>query len=315
MSRLEDHPLYRPLPRSLSHRRLFLPDRTYPFLRDAADHPFLPGARRFERVNAWWLAEIAMLAYVRQTAFIEEKLNAAGFTAAEVLQAAPGDRFNTRCIWAEHRDFAVACFRGTEPGNLKDYLTDARFLPAEVGAGARVHRGFREAFGAEGIEPGLADRIEAARGAGRTIWLTGHSLGAALATLAAHRLGPVQGLYALGSPRVGNEAFWGGIAVPAYRIVNHADLVTMIPSALPGHYVHGGELKYIDRRGRLHEDIPLRAVLRDRWNWPGAHYAEVAGRWWNGEFNQIPLRSISDHSPLHYALHLWNNYAAGVVTS
>jgi triacylglycerol lipase len=315
MSRPEDHPLYRPLPRSLSHRQLFLPDRTYPFLEQAQAHPFRAEATGFERVNAWWLAEIAMLSYVRQPTFIEEKLGRAGFSRVELIEAAPGERFNTRCIWAEHRDFSVACFRGTEPGNLQDYLTDIRFLPAEAGEGEWVHRGFSAAFGAEGIAERLAARIESARESGRTVWLTGHSLGAALATLAARRWGSARGLYALGSPRVGNEAFWRAIAVPAYRIVNHADLVTMIPSAVPGRYAHGGELKYINRQGRLLDRIAMAELARDRMAWPGGHYAEVARRWWNGEFNQIPLRTISDHSPLHYALHLWNNYATGAEAS
>lgn len=310
---LPPHPLHRPIPRDLSRRRLFLPDETYPYLAGSAGHPFRPAAGGFEAVNAWWLAEISMLAYVRSGEFIRRTLERAGFPDAALIESPPGSRWNTRCIWAEQETFVIVCFRGTEPGSTRDYATDARFQSAPMGGRERVHRGFRDALEGDGVADRLSERLGAAEAAGKAVWFSGHSLGAALATLAARRHGGGKGLYTLGSPRVGNEAFWAEIRTPAFRIVNHSDLVTMVPAAFPGRYAHGGTLVYLDRWGALREAAPSAAVLADRWSWPGRHYGDVLGRWWKGELDQIPLRSISDHSPLHYAIHLWNNYVtAGV---
>jgi hypothetical protein len=76
-----------------------------------------------------------------------------------------------------------------------------------------------------------------------------HSLGAALATLAADRLPGVQEVYTFGSPRVGNAAFSRGFTDRAYREVNDADIVSKLP---PGkRYAHVGEKWLIDGSGKL----------------------------------------------------------------
>ena len=60
---------------------------------------------------------------------------------------------------------------------------------------------------------------------GCKLWITGHSLGAALATLCASRYGNVQGVYTFGSPRVGNNGFKEKLQVKIYRVVNNDDIV------------------------------------------------------------------------------------------
>lgn len=302
--------LYRPIPPDYSRRRLFLPDPDYPYFQDGSDHPYRRETHQFECLNAWWLAEMAMLAYVPDPEVVRQKLGNAGFSSIDLIESPAGSRWNTRCLWAEGKDLALACFRGTEPGNPRDYATDLKVLTSSIDRKIRVHRGFKEAFEGDGIADRLGEKIGARSGVERPVWLAGHSLGAALATVAAQRFREVSGVYSFGAPRVGNEAFWRSIPTPVYRVVNHADFVTMIPAAVPGQYTHGGELKYIDREGRLHEQLRMPKLLADRLQWPGEHYAEIAARWKQGERDQIPLRSISDHSPLHYALHLWNNYVA-----
>ncbi len=84
----------------------------------------------------------------------------------------------------------------------------------------------------------------------KPIWLTGHSLGGALATIAAYRLLKmgmnVHGLYTFGSPRVGNYGFVHDFRVLAFqrglkgqgnegnlqRFMNHNDIVARVPPAL-----------------------------------------------------------------------------------
>ncbi len=108
----------------------------------------------------------------------------------------------------------------------------------------------------------------------RPIWITGHSLGAALATLACARLEmeeelEVQGLYTYGSPRVGDREFARAFeqACPgrAFRFVHNNDVVTRVPAGvklLP--YKHVGKLTYIDVKGRLRPTISWWRRLIDR---------------------------------------------------
>jgi predicted lipase len=71
------------------------------------------------------------------------------------------------------------------------------------------------------------------------IFYTGHSLGAALATLAAARR-PPQAVYAFGSPLVGNNAFARMTArLPIHRVVDGNDIVTVVPPREFG-FVHVG---------------------------------------------------------------------------
>src|SRR5262245_17898642 len=52
----------KPLPPA-TPENLFPPNNGFDFFRGAHDHPFRFEAKRFELVNAWWLAEASLLAY------------------------------------------------------------------------------------------------------------------------------------------------------------------------------------------------------------------------------------------------------------
>jgi hypothetical protein len=100
---------------------------------------------------------------------------------------------------------ALVAFRGTRPDAVRDLMTDARAtLVAWPESGGRVHAGFAAA--ARALFPGIREWLaRTEHDPSRTI-LAGHSLGAALATLASSVI--TQGrLVTLGSPRVGDEAF------------------------------------------------------------------------------------------------------------
>lgn len=93
---------------------------------------------------------------------------------------------------------------------------------------------------------------------GQPVFVTGHSLGAALAGLAVgasatERL-PIAGLYTYGMPRVGNkyfaEKFQASYGKRAFRIVNNNDSVTRVPPRSFG-FKHVGTVKYLDSRGQL----------------------------------------------------------------
>src|SRR3954447_21195474 len=69
----------------------------------------------------------------------------------------------------------------------------------------------------------------------KPLFLTGHSMGGALAVLTACRLAkmgrPPAAVYTYGAPRVGDRAFCAGYSIPTYRVVNRLGLVPEMPLA------------------------------------------------------------------------------------
>jgi hypothetical protein len=123
----------------------------------------------------------------------------------------------------------VVAFRGTESNKPEDLLVDLLTGQTDSSAGGRVHRGFAYAFGR--IRAALASTVETA-GPGPLL-ITGHSLGAGLATLAAaHFRSRQPRLITFGSPRVGDDGFCALLTsnqIGGARFVNCCDLVTRIP--------------------------------------------------------------------------------------
>src|SRR2546425_7743365 len=124
--------------------------------------------------------------------------------------------------------------------------------------GGRVHKGFAEALlGAWPTIQKLLQHVE------RTLLFTGHSLGAALATLAASRYRPT-GVYTFGSPLVGDEAFTNTLAgVEIQRYVDCCDLVCQIPPEILG-YRHIGTVHYIDQHGQVMVNPPAATIRTDQ---------------------------------------------------
>jgi hypothetical protein len=143
-------------------------------------------------------------------------------------------------------DVAVVVFRGTD--DASDWLVNLDQFPTYTDHGA-VHRGFAAAF--ERMAPGVAAALKAARP--KHIWVTGHSLGGALAVLCAHDLvenrQPLSGLITFGQPMVGKVDFAEHLdrrlAGKYAHFVNDADIVPRVP---PG-YSHGGSLVWLTEDG------------------------------------------------------------------
>ncbi len=168
-------------------------------------------------------------------------------------------REGTQVFVAANADIVVVAFRGTEPGEREDWLTDVNF-PTLPGPAGEVHRGFLAALNSVWIDvhEGIRSLCDRKQG----VWLTGHSLGAALATLAAARLelqqrDPIGGLYTFGSPRVGDGEFRRAadsrFLPRSFRFVNHNDIVTRLPPRAFG-FQHAGNVRYFDSDGKLRED-------------------------------------------------------------
>ena len=126
--------------------------------------------------------------------------------------------------------------------------------------------------------------------------MTGHSLGAALATLAASRLKDrFSTLFTFGAPLVGNGRF--GKTIPDerhQRYVNCLDLVTRIPPEQLG-FAHCGTRHYIDSEGKIHARIAERTIKRDTRSARVDYLLKHA--WRRGT---VELRELADHAPINY---------------
>lgn len=296
-------------------------DGDYEYFVGAAENPFRPDSKGFEMVNAWWLCEAATLAYSdaeRVRRRFREKT-----PLQDVRDFSTGG--GTQVFVASNEEVAVVAFRGTEispradaPRDFReifrDVATDVDIKPSVFAPGGNVHRGFSRAVDDVWEAGGLRDYVSSLRS--RTVWFTGHSLGAALATLAALRSERLDGLYTYGSPRVGDEGFaaaFGRIlsrkGVECYRFVNNNDLVTTVPitSLPPGlvTYKHVGTLKYIDSGGQVRDNPGYFERLKDRVR--GLLPIDSSGNIDPSFFNLVP-DAVEDHVPTLYATHIWNAY-------
>lgn len=208
---------------------------------------------RYHGENAVALAHAARLAYNRDDDACIAQAAEWGFPRAK-----PIGRRETQCLVMGNANAVVVTFRGTEPAKLADWMTDldAELVPGPFG---RVHDGFRRALSHVWDE--LTACVAAFQDQGQSLWATGHSLGAALATLTcAHWREadkPVNGLYTFGAPRTGNRdferTFNQDFGARNFRFVNNADVVTRVPLREMG-YSHAGKLVYFDDKGKLHTD-------------------------------------------------------------
>lgn len=142
---------------------------------------------------------------------------------------------------------ALVSFRGTESRGdcLRNLNVPGRTRPYGV-----VHRGFLAAF--QAIESCIREVLASI--SDRKLILTGHSLGGALATVAAAELQrdlPASLIATYGQPAVGRGTFHSFIqqhySRKFFRFVNDDDIVPQVP---PG-FEHTGRLLHFDSRGNL----------------------------------------------------------------
>ena len=99
--------------------------------------------------------------------------------------------------------------------------------------GANVHEGFVLALASvwDKISVPLREMVEQKR---RKIWITGHSLGGALATrrLLNMQIGQIE-THTFGQPRVGDKVMCQQITSPFYRFAYASDPVTFVPFKVP----------------------------------------------------------------------------------
>jgi hypothetical protein len=172
----------------------------------------------------------------------------AGFTAPVAIRMPVGDRpfFLTGDpldIWGYATSSGgklYLVFRGTQITSglmlAQEWCEDALSLPLQAFGAGHVHLGFYGAWKAlRQAVLGAAAQVGTPAANGKVI--TGHSLGAAIATLCWADLGG--DLMTFASPRVGDAAFgtalWNGQTI---RVINGPDIVPDVPLDPP--FRHGG---------------------------------------------------------------------------
>ncbi|MGD1905161.1 MAG: hypothetical protein ACFB0C_04110, partial [Leptolyngbyaceae cyanobacterium] len=135
-----------------------------------------------------------------------------------------------------------------------------------------VHRGFQGAW--ESVEQAVGYYLRHWWGKDSQLWVAGHSLGGALASLAATSLDyqgfKVSGLYTFGQPRVGDWQFVREVnqrmGDRMGRYVNNNDVVPLIPPQFnilkpTRFYGHMGQFRYFNSFGKLQ----MQSFLFQRW--------------------------------------------------
>jgi len=242
-----------------------------------------------------------LLVYVRDEGFVIETLKRIGFSDVKVIGF---ERQGTQCFVAHHEKFVVVSFRGTETAEPVDILTDLDLILSEHKKLGKVHNGFRKALNE--IWNDLYNYLQENQN-NRTLWFTGHSLGAALATLASHWMDDVQGVYTFGSPRVGDRGFKEHYRVNTYRFVNNNDIVTRVP--LPLRYRHVGNLKYIDSEGNITSSIGFWGRFKELLSGGLKHRLKIIKQFSSHTpKHQVIIDQLVDHAPIFYTNLIWNHY-------
>lgn len=128
---------------------------------------------------------------------------------------------------------AIFAFRGTS--SLQDVLTDISISAKKDNIiPGNLHTGFLDSINA--LKEQVIDYCTKNNISEKKIFVCGHSLGGAMATLMSFILQKKSGkhiiLYTYGSPRAGDEAFVRAMlksSIVHYRVVNHNDVVPRVP--------------------------------------------------------------------------------------
>ncbi|MGA1356509.1 MAG: lipase family protein, partial [Prochlorothrix sp.] len=152
--------------------------------------PHLRG--KYDIRNSVSLALACDLAY-RPEAEVKAQAEAWGFPKVVFLEDKVVE-VDTQAFVMGNDQAIVVAFRGTE--NSTDWRTDLNFPKVKAMFG-HVHKGFRSAL--EAVIPDVLAAVDEMRDNKQELWITGHSLGGALATLTTafyrHQKHDVSGLY------------------------------------------------------------------------------------------------------------------------
>jgi len=188
-----------------------------------------------------------------------------------------------------YRNDAFVVLRGTS--TLYDALTDANIGAAISSTGHLVHAGFNSCFNS--ILPDIVEFMTAVSGSVVRVHCVGHSLGGALATMAAQWIESNAGvrtfLYTFGSPRVGNAGFCIDLTkkigdANIFRAYHKTDVVSMVPVWPFMHVPEPGRSYYLASPG----------------NMPGGEFHKMAN--YRNSVDNCSWPQLLDRAPQQYCI-------------
>ena len=244
------------------------------------------------------LAEYARLAYADHHT-IATVLQSRGINKLSIFSADSAFAYLAECPARNGRKaFSVLAFRGTE-NDYVDIITDLSFIKRHIeDSPYRVHGGFLSAlnqiwgtatdlqssdalsvkfYGAPGLINALFNTAFDA-----DLYITGHSMGGALAELAAHKLqlelnrlkqhgmhvAGITAVYTIGGPRCQDKALAKLVDEQAdyqhYRVVNGTDLVPRMPLFFMG-FRHSGKTITLKHNGERAIEMSTAKKLLHLW--------------------------------------------------
>lgn len=327
-------------------RNLIPPDMDYVYF-EGSDLPLFESlASDYSPANAWWLAECAFLSYCHP-GFARMAFHLAGFSGFRFFGAK-----GTECMVSWNDQVTLVSFRGTELKSrsaLHEIRTDINATPVPFEHGGMVHKGFLNGLdevwgGPEGLEVFLKELM--GENPDRPLWMTGHSLGGALATLCFARTSEATGLYLYGAPKIGDQEFadlFKGRC--AWRIENVRDPIPLMPTNMPSiPFILSdvGALKFLSSTGDVLNERPLfvledhktryreakaildgkikemsrsialkkegRAASKQTFHEIGKHL-RVTKKEWGIQMQEVLQKfglNVDDHQPIFYATKTWN---------
>jgi hypothetical protein len=280
---------------------LFYPPPDYQYFRKPAGDFTTRSALRDA-----WLTDAAILAYGRrgktrmEQSELDKIFDSAGLKATYLGPWFPASE-GTQGFFASNANFAILSFRGTEKDDPSDLKSDLEImlrnskggLPWDAQDGVLVHEGFANALNQ--VWNPTRDLLAAYRAAHphSPVLFTGHSLGAALATLAFSRFKAEPAcLHTLGCPRTGNAAFCALISNrDLVRVVDGNDFVTQVPPD-GEFYSHPGK------------PFPIGAAAKPPLTLLGDLDVLFQGGF-RFALHEPPPDVLADHSPARYGYFLW----------
>lgn len=212
--------------------------------------------------NAYWMARLSRAVYTKvsdDNEFPDEDAILADLQGEDpnFISVHGADHDTAQAALIEHHDFLCMAFRGTN--ELGDWLDNLNAFPRDELFG-RFHTGFWQSV--SDVWHPIHQRYQELRDTDkRPLFITGHSLGGAMATIAAarlvHRDQPFTAVYTFGQPRCMNRGaamfFNAEAGRRFYRFQNNEDIVTRVPSRVMG-YSHVGQCLYIDEDTTIHDE-------------------------------------------------------------
>lgn len=215
------------------------------------------------RENAYWMARLSKEVYLT-TSDIDQKPNEQAILSSikeddSGFKSVTGyDRNSAQAAVVEHQDYICIAFRGTN--EIEDWIDNINAFSVKELFG-EFHRGFYNSV--QDLWQEIDKTVKKFQSEhSRPIFITGHSLGGAMATVAAAKLihedKPFTSVYTFGQPRAltrdTSRLFNAECKGRYFRFHNNNDIVTRVPARLMG-YSHVGTYLYITEEGEIHQDV------------------------------------------------------------